>query len=110
LVYLQKGKYFNAPEKVNHSGLHIHRPTNETVVAVVDPGSAGARAGIKPGDVVVSLAGLPADRTRLHVLRRCLCRGGETLPLTLKRGGKLLDVSLPLPADLPLTARANGKP
>jgi hypothetical protein len=109
-VYLRKEKRFDVPDGINRSGLLLLRPSGETVVEAVRPGSAGAEAGIKPGDILVSLGGLQADRTRLFVLQEKLCAAGQTLTLTLNRNGKLLKVSLKLEEDRRPTVRANGKP
>jgi hypothetical protein len=95
-VYLRKGNGFARPQSINCSGLHIHRPGHATAVAAVDMESAAARAGIKSGDILIAINGLPAERTRLFTLRQHFCQAGKCLSMTLNRGGKELKMLLPL--------------
>ncbi|MRG97072.1 Do family serine endopeptidase [Polyangium spumosum] len=68
------------------------------LVSDLEPGGAAARAGIKPGDIVVAVNGTPI----LHAedLPRKVARHapGTTIKLSLLRGGKPLEVSAKLDA------------
>jgi hypothetical protein len=108
ILYLRKGKNFARPSRTNRSGLCIHRPAGVTVIKYVEAKSAAAKAGIKPGDVLVSIGELQADRARLHTLWLRLSEAGKTVPLTLKRNGKPFTVQVHLASDVPITARAKG--
>ena len=59
------------------------------VVAEVLPGSPAAEAGLEAGDVIISLGGEPMyDITELSAAIK-LRRPGETIELTIRRGGDL---------------------
>ena len=61
------------------------------VVLQVDPQSAAERAGLKPGDLVTELGGMPVrDAADLHV--RALLRIGEVAELAISRSGGTLTV------------------
>lgn len=57
-------------------------------IGKVTPGSAAARAGLQPGDVIVSFAGQGVANT--PALERILAtlRPGQPVPLTFFRGGE----------------------
>src|ERR1700693_2554963 len=60
------------------------------VVLQVDPQSAAERAGVKPGDLVTELGGMPVrDAADLHV-RLALLRIGEVAELAISRPGGTL--------------------
>ncbi len=69
------------------------------VVEVVE-GSAAARAGLRPEDLIVELAGTPVetmdDMTRLMTAELI----GEKVPVTIVRGGRTVAVEL-VPVELP---------
>jgi hypothetical protein len=109
-LYLQKGKRFDKADVLNRTGLCLERRSGKTVISVLHPDSPAEKAGIKVGDVLVSVAGLEADLTRIYALRERFCVVGENIPVTLTRGAKLLKLLLKLKEDRPVTARANGKP
>jgi hypothetical protein len=95
-IYLRKGKRFDELEEKDRGGLHFHRPTKETVVAAVDAKSAAEKAGLKPGDVLISVGELPADRSRLLVLAQRFTRANDKVPITLKRNGRVIKVVMHL--------------
>jgi len=73
----------------------------EPAVAEVRAESAGAKAGVKPGDVVTAIDGRPIAR-QAEALRALGPKyAGETVKLTVKRGDEELtfDVTLEEPAD-----------
>jgi hypothetical protein len=95
-MYLKKGERFGSPDSDDASGLHFWRPDGRTVIARVDPESPGARAGIRPGDVLLDIDGHDAGRGRLHPLRLLLCAEGKTVPVKIRRDGEERTVSLRL--------------
>jgi S1-C subfamily serine protease len=75
------------------------------LVAHLDAEGPGARAGLRAGDIIVSLAGV--DTPRIESLHRLLTadRIGETAPLRVLRGVELLTL-LVTPAEKPEEATA----
>jgi S1-C subfamily serine protease len=73
------------------------------VITKVEPGSTGARAGLKPGDVVIRLG----NRTVLGSVflrnRMALLRVGEEAELEVLRGGKPMTVRATVAARDPRT-------
>jgi S1-C subfamily serine protease len=74
------------------SAMKLPAPQSGAVITKVEPGSSGARAGLKPGDVVVRLG----DRTVLGSSflrnRAALLRVGEVAELAVLRDGKPMTV------------------
>ena len=70
------------------------------VVAGITPGSPAARAGVQPGDVLVTARGRPLRNAFDWEARLLDLRVGEVLPLRIRRGGRELDFRLTV-ADLP---------
>ncbi len=72
------------------------------VVEWVTEGSAAAQAGIEPGDIIRSFAS--ADNPSWAKIEDSIAHGaGQSLPLTVERGGKRI------PLDLRLTSDGKGK-
>ncbi|WP_037573126.1 S1C family serine protease [Phaeacidiphilus oryzae] len=64
----------------------------------VSPGGAAARAGVRPGDVITAIAGEPVtDSDDLLVFVRAH-HPGDSVPLTVRRGGRSLDLRARLTA------------
>jgi hypothetical protein len=97
-IYLSGGKHFDEPEERDPSGLHLHRPGLETVVGKVAVNSPAAKAGFKPGDVVVAIGRLHAKQVSLAVLKQTLRGAGKAIPVMLKRNGKVLTLTLKVAA------------
>ncbi len=66
------------------------------MVGAVQPGSAADHAGIKPGDLIVNVAGKTVDTwDRLDLL--VMPRAGREVPVTIRRNGQ--DITLPITPD-----------
>jgi Do/DeqQ family serine protease len=77
------------------SVLHLEQPTG-AVVTRVYPGSAGAAAGLQPGDVVIAANGQAiGDRQALHNFEG-LQGVGKQVTLDIRRNGKPLQVTASL--------------
>lgn len=65
------------------------------VVAVV-PGSGGDRAGVRPGDALVSVRAVPITRGRLAMTTasQVLSEGSEAVPIVIERQGASLQLML----------------
>jgi serine protease Do len=72
--------------------------STETGVIVSDvlPDSFAERAGLKIKDVIVSIDGLPVDNVPLLVLSLYMKEASKTVSLQVLRGGKKLDVVVPV--------------
>ncbi len=72
------------PTMVRNLGL----PRPSAVITKVDPGSAGDRAGLRPGDVVVRIGNEPVRNAPFLRTRIALLRIGEAAELAVWRDGK----------------------
>ncbi|GAA0301755.1 RIP metalloprotease RseP [Rhodovulum strictum] len=73
------------------------------IVSSVQPRTAAADAGLRPGDVVVAIAGEPV-RTFRELQARVAENGGQPVAIRIWRAGETLEFSLtPKSMDLPLT-------
>ena len=76
-------------------------PMPTAAVTMVQPGSPAERAGIEIGDIITSVGDM-AVRDGVHFYLALVDRaGGESLPMTLVRGGEEMTVSVEL-APMPL--------
>ena len=63
-------------------------------VMTVDPSSVAAAAGIKPGDVLTAIDGIPTRDPQWQSWRITFAKlEGSSLPIALTRGGKLMNIS-----------------
>jgi Do/DeqQ family serine protease len=75
--------------------LGLRRPTGALVANVV-AGSPGARAGLKPSDLIVAIDGQTVDDPNAFDYRFATRPLGGTADVDVQRGGKPLKVSIPL--------------
>jgi S1-C subfamily serine protease len=72
--------------------LDLRDGQNGALVSSVEPGSPAARAGLRPGDVVVAVGGQPiADANALHNAIGLL-RAGQVAQLTILRDGRPMEL------------------
>ncbi len=71
---------------------------NGVVVVAVEKDSGAARAGIVPGDVIVEIDGHRADQVADFYARSALVMVGDSVKLTLRRGGKSMTVTIDVAA------------
>ena len=62
------------------------------MIVKVDPRSSGARAGLKPGDIVTQIGGRPVLSTNFLRNRLALLRVGDVAELAVRRDGKPLEI------------------
>jgi S1-C subfamily serine protease len=67
-------------------------PQPGAVITKVEPGSAGERAGLRSGDVVTEIGGLPVRDAAFLRTRIALRRIGEAAELTVVREGKRMSI------------------
>lgn len=99
LLYLEKSRHFDRPDRFDLSGLHFLRRDGQVVVEVVDDGSPAALGGIKADDIIVSVNGDDASKARLFSVRETLSLPGTSVHVELKRGDERFDVELKLPGE-----------
>jgi Aspartyl protease/PDZ domain len=98
VIMEQRGR-FDLPDTVDGSGLSLASAdsagTAWRVLGVV-AGSAGARAGVHPGDQVIGIDGVPAATLPYGRIRELLRADGVTRRLAVRREGATLDVPIAL--------------
>jgi hypothetical protein len=112
MMYLKRSKRPFQPNDLDMSGLHILRVNGKTVVHSVDEGSPAAASGIRPNDIIMSIAGDSAEQLSMLALRRLLCSDGKELSITIMRGKDMIEATNVLlrlrpPATLGTTAKHN---
>jgi hypothetical protein len=95
-IYLKKGREFDKPYRYDRSGLYVRRVKGQTVVASVADGSAAAKAGILPGDVLLQIDKEQINGMTLFTLRDRLRDEGKKIVLTVRREAKQFDVPVAL--------------
>ncbi|MBV8489116.1 MAG: aspartyl protease family protein [Candidatus Eremiobacteraeota bacterium] len=92
-VTLEPNRYFGMPFEADASGLVIAAEGNDYrtfVVSEVVPDSAGARAGIAPGDAIVTIDSVAAAQFALWEIEDRLKRSGTIVVLGIRRGTAVL--------------------
>lgn len=77
--------------------LGLHQPFVEALIGKVTPDGAAARAGLQPGDRVLSVDGRPiADRAQLIELIRAAGAGPEPVPMSwrVERAGRAVQLAV----------------
>lgn len=99
-MILEKGKKFHVPYEYNMTGMSFRSyglGFNLFEVSEVIPGSPSAEAGIKVGDVLISLNGKSTFLLNLGELNRILSeKEGNLITMAVSRNGKQLNFRLRL--------------
>ena len=75
-------------------GIVLDEKAETATVASVLEGSAAARAGVRPGDVVAAIDGKRVDSRKAAMLASAKLRAGAAVALRLRRGGQTIDLAL----------------
>jgi S1-C subfamily serine protease len=75
-------------------GVVLDDKAESATVASVLEGSAAARAGVRPGDVVAAIDGKSVDSRKAAMLASAKLRAGAAVALKLKRDGATVDLAL----------------
>jgi serine protease Do len=70
--------------------------TPGVVVADVEEGGSASRAGLRVGDVIEAIDGMPVDNVALFTLSLYLRTSGDKVNLQVVRGGKRVSLELPV--------------
>ena len=89
--------------------LKISAPQGCAMIVKVDPRSPGARAGLKPGDIVTEIGNRPVRDSAFLRNRLALLRVGEVAELAVLRNGVLLKIRATV-AEPDQSARAKSTP
>jgi hypothetical protein len=95
-LYLKPSRHYDEPSVHGLSGLSLVRRNGKVVVDDVQKGRAADKAGIKPQDVIETIAGADASIQRLHRIGLLLCKQNTKLDITVKRGSSHLRINLVL--------------
>jgi hypothetical protein len=99
-VYVKKNTDFKKKFFFNMSGLNIRAKGSQlNVFEVTDvrPNSAGSKAGVQSGDLIVSVNGISAKELRLNEINGLLnSKPGKRVKIELKRGNQNLNYVLKL--------------
>ncbi|MCX5754406.1 MAG: aspartyl protease family protein [Candidatus Krumholzibacteria bacterium] len=90
-VFLEKNARFEEAFYPDRSGLQLARKENGSVVVVATlPDSPAARAGLRPGDLIVGIAGMNAVRFKSirEIMTLFEAKEGTTYRIEISRGGK----------------------
>ena len=71
----------------------VGAPVMEPRVDEVMPGSAAEQAGVKPGDLIVSIAGREIESFS-QIQQSVITRGGEELVVVIQRGGERMNLTI----------------
>lgn len=103
-IALRKNSYFKRPFRYNMSGLTVKAPYGRIpiyIIATVRKKSPGDIAGVKAGDILLSLNGKSAkelDLTDIHSAFRDY--PGKRINLTLNRNGEIIKLHFRLEEDI----------
>jgi membrane-associated protease RseP (regulator of RpoE activity) len=96
---LKPNAHFNEPYEVDMSGLELMVKANDfkaILIKDVRAGTPAAAAGLREGDVVVSIDGRPASEFDLDKLSKMFRQGGKEYLLTVRRDDQVISARLRL--------------
>ena len=79
-------------------GVQLDEKEGVVRIADVTAGSLAEKTGLKAGDQLVEVAGLPVNRTLVVIAAIRLQPAGTWLPLRVKRGDEMIDLVVKFPA------------
>ena len=97
-VWLAPNASFGAPFDIDRSGLRIHAGARGFDIVAVMAGSPADEAGLRVGDVVVAVDGVPATDIPLHAQRRAwqASPAGTRVDVRVERAGDDIDAAFTL--------------
>ncbi|WP_284343864.1 aspartyl protease family protein [Dyella mobilis] len=90
-LYLQQGQHFAQESPHSRTGVGLDRTEHDALaVATIAPGSPGHQVGLRVGDRVVALDGVPVAQMGLDDIQRVMQQpDGTHLPISVVRQGKV---------------------
>lgn len=96
-IYLAPGAAFAGPERTATSGLSVIEIAGRKTVCAVEPGSAASVAGLRPGDVIISIEDRDAKELNLFEIGEMLTSEvGRSVSLRLRRSDGEFEVTVTL--------------
>lgn len=96
-LYLKPGRQFARQAELGMSGLHILSSDSRVVADSVDPGTPAYEAGMRDGDVLLTVNGAAAHERDIDELRRLLkSESGREITVTYLRADKATTVKFRL--------------
>jgi len=98
VLHLEPGANYRRADSFTRSGVQLAKVGGAIRAAQVLPGSPAAKAGLRPGDQVLAIAGRPAGEYTADGAAQVLDRGepGRKVKLEIERDGKRKKVKLKL--------------
>ncbi|MCX6618879.1 MAG: PDZ domain-containing protein, partial [Acidobacteria bacterium] len=84
--------------------------TGGALVSGVTPASPAAKAGLKPGDVILKLNGQRVEESNQLKIQVGLLKPGQTASLTILRDGRQQDLAVTFGEPQAVATRAGGQP
>ena len=92
-LYLAKGKQFTRPDKGHTSGMGPLFKAGVIEVGNCQSKGASLPAGLRVGDVIVTLCGKSVSHLKSSEVHRLLRMEGKPISMTIERGGKQMEIS-----------------
>ncbi|HEY2956034.1 MAG TPA: aspartyl protease family protein [Candidatus Eisenbacteria bacterium] len=98
VLHLEPGARYRRPDSFTRSGVQLARRGGAIEAAQVLPGSPAEKAGLRPGDRVLAIAGRPAGEYTVDAAADVLDHGppGRKVKLEIERDGKKKRVKIRL--------------
>jgi len=95
MVYLKQRKQLaNQADRWDLSGMWVRRNATDTIVDSVMPLSPGEAAGLRAGDVIESIDGVPASSLSVLKIRRILEEPDRTVTITVERDEETIETTV----------------
>jgi hypothetical protein len=96
-MFIEPNRRFGEPFEYDMSGMLLKQgPEGSLAVVRVYRDSPAAEAGLRVGDLVTSINGLPAGEHKIWELRPMFFKEGKTVDMEVSRGGKTREISITL--------------
>jgi len=95
-MILEPTRHFAEPYEIDMSGMELVTDGDDLLIDDVDEHSSAAEAGVRGGDMLVTINGRRAAEFTLDQIRTMFMQEGKEVSLTLKRDGKMLPKRLKL--------------
>jgi S1-C subfamily serine protease len=98
-MFFEPNDAYAEPSRFDASGLRVYKEApgkRGLKIFFVAPGTPAAEAGVREGDMLLSVDGAPVDLTSAGQVSAMLMEEGATRTLLLERGAQLVTVRLKL--------------